>query len=77
MRTAEPGQLSPTGRKYRPNRLKVPLPAIGVPNVIGYNRLYPADNYAFATMIDNFQDGEIPGKVQFGSGWCLDPWLLQ
>ena len=26
----------------------------------------PADNYAFATMIGNFQDGTVPGKVQFG-----------
>jgi glucuronate isomerase len=27
------------------------------------------DNYALATMIGNFQDGSIPGKLQFGSGW--------
>ena len=32
----------------------------------------PADNYAFATAIGNFQDGEIAGKIQFGSGW----WFL-
>ena len=32
----------------------------------------PADNYAFAAMIGNFQDGTIPGKLQFGSGW----WFL-
>ena len=25
-----------------------------------------------ATMIGNFQDGSIPGKIQFGSGW----WFL-
>ncbi len=36
-----------------------------------YN-LNPADNYAFATMIGNFQDGTIPGKLQYGSGW----WFL-
>ena len=36
-----------------------------------YN-LNPADNYAFATMIGNFQDGTVPGKIQWGSGW----WFL-
>jgi len=42
-----------------------------LPKTIIYN-VNPADNYAFATMIGNFQDGTIPGKVQFGSGW----WFL-
>ena len=42
-----------------------------LPKTILYN-LNPADNYAFATMIGNFQDGTIPGKIQFGSGW----WFL-
>jgi glucuronate isomerase len=36
-----------------------------------YN-LNPADNYAFATMLGNFQDGSVPGKLQLGSGW----WFL-
>jgi len=36
-----------------------------------YN-LNPADNEAFATMIGNFQDGTVPGKIQWGSGW----WFL-
>jgi glucuronate isomerase len=36
-----------------------------------YN-LNPADNYVFATMIGNFQDGSVAGKMQFGSGW----WFL-
>ncbi|MGK7394338.1 MAG: glucuronate isomerase [Candidatus Cyclobacteriaceae bacterium M3_2C_046] len=36
-----------------------------------YN-LNPRDNYLFATMIGNFQDGTVPGKVQFGTGW----WFL-
>ena len=36
-----------------------------------YN-LNPADNEVFATMIGNFQDGSIPGKMQLGSGW----WFL-
>ncbi|MGA2787908.1 MAG: glucuronate isomerase, partial [Verrucomicrobiota bacterium] len=42
-----------------------------LPKTIIYN-LNPADNYTFATMIGNFQDGTIPGKLQFGSGW----WFL-
>ncbi len=36
-----------------------------------YN-LNPRDNELIATMIGNFQDGSVPGKVQFGSGW----WFL-
>lgn len=36
-----------------------------------YN-LNPADNEVIATMIGNFNDGSIQGKVQFGSGW----WFL-
>ncbi len=42
-----------------------------LPKTVIYN-LNPADNYAFATMIGNFQDGTLPGKIQFGSGW----WFL-
>ncbi|OAD46455.1 glucuronate isomerase [Polaribacter atrinae] len=33
-----------------------------------YN-LNPADNESFATMVGNFNDGSIKGKIQFGSGW--------
>lgn len=36
-----------------------------------YN-LNPADNELFATMIGNFQDGTVPGKLQYGSAW----WFL-
>ena len=36
-----------------------------------YN-LNPADNDLFATMVGNFSDGSIPGKIQYGSGW----WFL-
>ncbi len=36
-----------------------------------YN-LNPADNEVMATMIGNFNDGSIKGKIQFGSGW----WFL-
>jgi glucuronate isomerase len=42
-----------------------------LPRTILYN-LNPADNYLFASMTGNFQDGAIPGKIQFGSGW----WFL-
>lgn len=42
-----------------------------LPKTILYN-LNPADNYLFATMVGNFQDGGEAGKVQFGSGW----WFL-
>jgi len=36
-----------------------------------YN-LNPADNEVMASMIGNFNDGSVAGKVQFGSGW----WFL-
>lgn len=36
-----------------------------------YN-LNPRDNELIATMIGNFQDGSVPGKIQYGSGW----WFL-
>ncbi len=39
-----------------------------LPRMILYNN-NPNDNYTFATMLGNFQDGAIPGKMQFGSGW--------
>jgi glucuronate isomerase len=36
-----------------------------------YN-LNPRDNELMATMIGNFQDGSVPGKLQYGSAW----WFL-
>ncbi len=39
-----------------------------LPKTILYNN-NPNDNYIFAAMIGNFQDGSIPGKMQFGSAW--------
>ena len=39
-----------------------------LPKTVVYN-LNPKDNYLFASMIGNFHDGDIPGKMQFGSGW--------
>ncbi len=42
-----------------------------LPKTILYN-INPRDNYLFGTLIGNFQDGSIPGKIQFGSGW----WFL-
>jgi len=38
---------------------------------IVYN-LNPAFNDVVATMLGNFQDGSVPGKMQYGSGW----WFL-
>ncbi|MCX8481203.1 MAG: glucuronate isomerase, partial [Sediminibacterium sp.] len=40
-------------------------------NTILYN-LNPADNEVMASMIGNYNDGSIPGKIQFGSAW----WFL-
>ena len=42
-----------------------------LPRTIIYN-LNPGHNELIASMIGNFQDGEIAGKMQFGSGW----WFL-
>jgi len=42
-----------------------------LPKTILYN-LNPRDNAVFATMIGNFQDGSVPAKMQYGSGW----WFL-
>jgi glucuronate isomerase len=42
-----------------------------LPKLVVYN-LNPADNYSVAAAVGNFQDSEIAGKIQFGSGW----WFL-
>jgi glucuronate isomerase len=42
-----------------------------LPKSILYN-LNPRDNALCATMVGNFQDGSVPGKMQYGSGW----WFL-
>jgi glucuronate isomerase len=42
-----------------------------LPKTIVYN-LNPADNALFASMIGNFNDGSVAGKIQYGSGW----WFL-
>lgn len=42
-----------------------------LPKMVLYN-LNPADNYLFASLIGNFQDGRVAGKIQYGSGW----WFL-
>lgn len=42
-----------------------------LPKTILYN-LNPRDNEVLGTMIGNFQDGSVAGKLQFGSGW----WFL-
>lgn len=42
-----------------------------LPRMILYN-VNPADDYAFATIAGSFNDGVIPGKIQYGSAW----WFL-
>ncbi len=42
-----------------------------LPKTIIYN-LNPRDNEVIATMLGNFQDGTVAGKIQMGSGW----WFL-
>ncbi|MHC4122860.1 MAG: glucuronate isomerase [Planctomycetota bacterium] len=42
-----------------------------LPKTILYN-LNPKDNEVIAAMTGNFQDGSVPGKIQYGSGW----WFL-
>lgn len=42
-----------------------------LPKTILYN-LNPADNELMASMIGNFNDGSVPGKIQWGSAW----WFL-
>lgn len=42
-----------------------------LPKTILYN-LNPSANEMIATMAGNFQDGSVPGKIQFGSGWWFN-----
>jgi len=42
-----------------------------LPRTIIYNA-NPSDNYAFAAMAGNFNDGKLAGKIQLGSAW----WFL-
>lgn len=42
-----------------------------LPQMIVYN-VNPRDTFQFATLIGCFQDGEKPGKIQYGSAW----WFL-
>src|SRR5206468_2046822 len=42
-----------------------------LPRMILYNS-NPADTFAFASLIGSFQEGEQPGKIQYGSAW----WFL-
>jgi glucuronate isomerase len=42
-----------------------------LPKTILYN-LNPRDNELFATMVGNFHDGGVPGKMQYGPAW----WFL-
>ena len=42
-----------------------------LPKTILYT-LNPKDNYVLGTMLGNFQDGTVSGKIQFGSGWWFN-----
>ena len=42
-----------------------------LPRMILYN-VNPADDYVFATAAGSFNDGKVPGKIQYGSAW----WFL-
>ena len=51
------------------------LDALNVDNRLTKTILYninPAENAVIAAMAANFQDGSIPGKIQFGSGWWFN-----
>ena len=51
------------------------LDRLDEPNQLAKTILYnlnPRDNELFATMAGNFQDGIVPGKMQFGAAW----WFL-
>jgi glucuronate isomerase len=42
-----------------------------LPQMILYN-VNPADTFSFATLAGSFQEGDQPGKIQYGSAW----WFL-
>ncbi|MFC0525881.1 glucuronate isomerase [Pontibacillus salicampi] len=45
-----------------------------LPKTVLYG-LNPRDNYILATMAGNFQSGEQPGKIQFGTAWWFNDHL--
>ncbi|MFP3122179.1 glucuronate isomerase [Ectobacillus funiculus] len=42
-----------------------------LPKTIIYS-LNPTDNYVIASIINSFQDGKTPGKIQFGTAWWFN-----
>lgn len=42
-----------------------------LPKTILYS-LNPGDNYIIASIINSFQDGKTPGKIQFGTAWWFN-----
>jgi glucuronate isomerase len=42
-----------------------------LPKTILYS-LNPGDNYVIASIINSFQDGNTPGKIQFGTAWWFN-----
>ena len=63
---ADGGYMRPLSRFFDDLDVKEELP-----KTIVYN-LNPDSGWALASMIANFNDGSIPGKMQYGSGW----WFL-
>ncbi|MBV4438324.1 glucuronate isomerase [Clostridium tyrobutyricum] len=51
------------------------LDSLQIDNLLPKTILYtlnPKDNLILATTVGNFQDGSIPGKIQFGSAWWFN-----
>ena len=63
------------GNNINANAVSLFLDSLDAENKLTKTILYnlnPADNAMMATMIGNFNDGSIAGKIQWGSGW----WFL-
>lgn len=63
------------GDSHVATRLSLFLDALAVENHLPKTILYtlnPADNEVLGSMLGNFQDGSVPGKIQFGSAWWFN-----
>ena len=73
MRTLGPDTgFDSIGAKLQAAELARFLDKLDSQNMLAKTILYnvnPADNEVFATMIGNFQDGSVAGKIQYGSAW--------
>jgi glucuronate isomerase len=64
--------INDTNIAYPLSRL---LDTLNVENALPKTILYtlnPKDDYVLGTMLGNFQGSEVPGKIQFGSGWWFN-----